>query len=80
MLIKKREVKKMKQLINVLEKIHKELKVNNAIESCKLIINFKQSDFTSENDKMIKTQMPIIIKQLSNINESIFYGQNRKKN
>jgi primosomal replication protein N len=73
-------VKKMKQLINVLEKIHKELKVNNAIESCKLIINFKQSDFTSEDDKMIKTQMPIIIKQLSNINESIFYGQNRKKN
>ena len=70
----------MKQLINVLEKIHKELKVNNAIESCKLIINFKQSDFTSEDDKMIKTQMPIIIKQLSNINESIFYGQNRKKN
>ena len=57
----------MKQLISVLEKIHKELKVNNAIESCKLIINFKQSDFTSENDKMIKTQMPIIIKQLSNI-------------
>ena len=71
---------KMKQLISVLEKIHKELKVNNAIESCKLIINFKQSDFTSENDKMIKTQMPIIIKQLSNINESIFYGHNRKKN
>ena len=70
----------MKQLISVLEKIHKELKVNNAIESCKLIINFKQSDFTSENDKMIKTQMPIIIKQLSNINESIFYGHNRKKN
>ena len=73
-------VKKMKQLINVLEKIHKELKVNNAIESCKLIINFKQSDFTSEDDKMIRTQMPIIIKQLSNINESIFYGHNRKKN
>ena len=70
----------MKQLINVLEKIHKELKVNNAIESCKLIINFKQSDFTSEDDKMIRTQMPIIIKQLSNINESIFYGYNRKKN
>ena len=71
---------KMKQLISVLEKIHKELKVNNAIESCKLIINFKQSDFTSEDDKMIRTQMPIIIKQLSNINESIFYGHNRKKN
>jgi lipopolysaccharide export system protein LptA len=71
---------KMKQLISVLEKIHKELKVNNAIESCKLIINFKQSDFKSENDKMIRTQMPIIIKQLSNINESIFYGHNRKKN
>ena len=70
----------MLKLINVLEKIHKELKVNNAIESCKLIINFKQSDFTSEDDKMIKTQMPIIIKQLSNINESIFYGHNRKKN
>jgi uncharacterized protein YsxB (DUF464 family) len=64
-------VKKMKQLINVLEKIHKELKVNNAIESCKLIINFKQSGFTSENDKMIKTQMPIILRQLSNINKSI---------
>tara|TARA_Y100001937_G_C6862198_1_gene216796 strand:+ start:60 stop:284 length:225 start_codon:yes stop_codon:yes gene_type:complete len=71
---------KMKQLISVLEKIHKELKVNNAIESCKLIINFKQSDFTSEDDKMIKTQMPIILKQLSNINQSIFYGHNRKKN
>ncbi len=70
----------MKQLISVLEKIHKELKVNNAIESCKLIINFKQSDFTSEDDKMIRTQMPIIIKQLSNINQSIFYGHNRKKN
>ena len=70
----------MIKLINVLEKIHQELKVNNAIESCKLIINFKQSDFTSEDDKMIKTQMPIILKQLSNINESIFYGQNRKKN
>jgi uncharacterized protein YsxB (DUF464 family) len=65
-------VKKMKQLINVLEKIHKELKVNNAIESCKLIINFKQSGFTSENDKMIKTQMPIILRQLSNINKSIY--------
>ena len=62
----------MKQLINVLEKIHKELKVNNAIESCKLIINFKQSDFTSENDKMIKTQMPIILRQLSIINKSIY--------
>ena len=62
----------MKQLISVLEKIHKELKVNNAIESCKLIINFKQSDFTSENDKMIKTQMPIILRQLSNINKSIY--------
>ncbi len=62
----------MKQLINVLEKIHKELKVNNAIESCKLIINFKQSGFTSENDKMIKTQMPIILRQLSNINKSIY--------
>ena len=73
-------VKKMLKLINVLEKIHKELKVNNAIESCKLIINFKESGFTSENDKMIKTQIPIIIKQLSNINESIFYGHNRKKN
>ena len=73
-------VKKMIKLINVLEKIHQELKVNNAIESCKLIINFKQSDFTSEDDKMIKTQIPIIIRQLSNINQSIFYGHNRKKN
>ena len=62
----------MKQLISVLEKIHKELKVNNAIESCKLIINFKQSDFTSENDKMVKTQIPIILRQLSNINKSIY--------
>ena len=70
----------MIKLINVLEKIHQELKVNNAIESCKLIINFKQSDFTSEDDKMIKTQIPIIIRQLSNINQSIFYGHNRKKN
>ena len=65
-------VKKMIKLINVLEKIHQELKVNNAIESCKLIINFKQSDFTSEDDKMIKTQMPIILRQLSNINKSIY--------
>ena len=65
-------VKKMIKLINVLEKIHQELKVNNAIEICKLIINFKQSDFTSENDKMIKTQMPIILRQLSNINKSIY--------
>ena len=70
----------MIKLINVLEKIHQELKVNNAIESCKLIINFKESGFKSEDDKMIKTQIPIIIKQLSNINESIFYGHNRKKN
>ena len=52
----------MKQLISVLEKIHKELKVNNAIESCKLIINFKQSDFTSEDDKMIRAQIKKIVR------------------
>ena len=62
----------MIKLINVLEKIHQELKVNNAIESCKLIINFKESGFKSEDDKMIKTQMPIILRQLSNINKSIY--------
>ena len=37
----------MKQLIEVLEKINKQLEINNKISSTKLFIDFKNSAFKS---------------------------------
>ena len=76
----------MKQLIDVLNKIHEQLKVsnkiaisknkqleiNNKIASAKLFIDFKNSDFKSETKKEIETQAPIIISALNMINKNIY--------
>ena len=64
--------KKMKQLIKVLEKINKQLEINNKIASTKLFIDFKNSDFKSETKKEIETQAPIIISALNTINKNIY--------
>ena len=65
-------VNKMKQLINVLEKIHKQLEISNKIASSKLFIDFKNSAFKSETKKEIETQAPIIISALHTINKNIY--------
>ena len=62
----------MKQLIKVLEKINKQLEINNKISSAKLFIDFKNSDFKSETKKEIETQAPIIISALNTINKNIY--------
>ena len=64
--------KKMKQLIEVLEKINKQLEINNKISSTKLFIDFKNSAFKSETKKEIETQAPIIISALHTINKNIY--------
>ena len=62
----------MKQLINVLEKIHKQLEISNKIASSKLVIDFKNSGFKSETKKEIETQAPIIISGLHTIHKNIY--------
>jgi hypothetical protein len=54
----------MKQLINILNEIHKQLEIKNKIASADLIIKFKNSGFKSETKKEIETQAPIIISAL----------------
>ena len=61
----------MKQLINILNKIHKQLEIKNKIASADLIIKFKNSVFKSETKKEIETQAPIIINALNTIHENI---------
>ena len=62
----------MKQLINILNKIHKQLEIKNKIASADLIIKFKNSGFKSETKKEIETQAPIIISALNTINKNIY--------
>ena len=62
----------MKQLINILNKIHKQLEIKNKIASADLIIKFKNSGFKSETKKEIETQAPIIISALHTINKNIY--------
>ena len=62
----------MKQLINVLNKIHKQLEINNKIASTNLVIKFKNSGFKSNNNKEIETQTPIIINGLKTIHKNIY--------
>ena len=62
----------MKQLIKVLEKINKQLEINNKISSTKLFIDFKNSAFKSETKKEIETQAPIIVSALHTINKNIY--------
>ena len=62
----------MKQLINVLKKIHKQLEISNKIASSKLVIDFKNSGFKSETKKEIETQAPIIVSALHTINKNIY--------
>ena len=62
----------MKQLISVLEKIHKQLEISNKIASSKLVIDFKNSGFKSETKKEIETQAPIIVSALHTINKNIY--------
>ena len=76
----------MKQLIKVLQKINKQLEINNKIASkinkqleinnkiasTKLFIDFKNSAFKSETKKEIETQAPIIISALNTINKNIY--------
>ena len=62
----------MKQLISVLEKIHKQLEISNKISSSKLVIDFKNSGFKSETKKEIETQAPIIVSALHTINKNIY--------
>jgi len=61
----------MKQLIDILNKIHKQLEIKNKIASADLIIKFKNSGFKSETKKEIETQAPIIINALNTIHENI---------
>ena len=61
----------MKQLINILNEIHKQLEIKNKIASADLIIKFKNSGFKSETKKEIEAQAPIIINALNTINENI---------
>ena len=62
----------MKQLINILNEIHKQLEIKNKIASADLIIKFKNSGFKSETKKEIETQAPIIISALNTINKNIY--------
>ena len=62
----------MKQLINVLNKIHKQLEISNKIASTNLVIKLKNSDFKSNNNKEIETQTPIIINGLKTIHKNIY--------
>jgi len=49
----------MKQLINILNKIHKQLEIKNKIASADLIIKFKNSGFKSKQKKKLKHKHPL---------------------
>jgi|TARA_R100001460_G_scaffold47138_1_gene84904 hypothetical protein len=63
---------KMKQLINVLNKINKQLEISNKIASSKLVIDFKNSGFKSNSKKEIETQIPIITSGIHTIYKNIY--------
>ena len=62
----------MKQLINVLNKIHKQLEISNKIASTNLVIKFKNSDFKSNNNKEIDIVVPKINEVVKTINKNIY--------
>ena len=61
----------MKQLISVLEKIHKQLEISNKIASSKLFIDFKNSAFKSETKKKLKHKHQLQL-VLHTINKNIY--------
>ena len=70
--------KKMKQLIKVLEKINKQLEINNKISSAKLFSNYLviktiESDVVKTlTDKQIETVVPIATDKLKTMNKNIY--------
>ena len=66
-------VKKMKQLIKVLEKISKQLEISNKIASSKLVIDTIESNtIKSLTDKQLESITPIATDKIKSIHKNIY--------
>ena len=71
--LNKWELKKMKQLIKVLEKINKQLEISNKIASSKLVIDTIESNtLKTLTDKQLESITPVATDKIKSIHKNIY--------